>query len=238
MAEKYYGMNGYGYCAENPIRFIDHNGRELVIKGNLSNDALSQLQERTKNRIQLTRDSETGIISYIINKGKRLKGDAKIIVAIINDPNITVNLITTEKNVTSMGNLMIGGAFMGNEVSYSIEGDVHINAFQEVNPIVLGSADDFTHTAGKMLLHEVTESYIGAQITQKMGTGVGPATQTDATNINSVYSRAHNKATPQTPIFQTMYDRYGRIVYYPAQAVKVEWSVKKGNKSKVIQVLQ
>ncbi|MBR0500898.1 MAG: RHS repeat-associated core domain-containing protein [Bacteroidales bacterium] len=92
MAEKYYGMNGYGYCAENPIRFIDHNGRELVIKGNLSNDALSQLQERTKNRIQLTRDSETGIISYIINKGKRLKGDAKIIVAIINDPNITVNV--------------------------------------------------------------------------------------------------------------------------------------------------
>ena len=85
-------MNGYGYCAENPIRFIDHNGRELVIKGNLSNDALSQLQERTKNRIQLTRDSETGIISYIINKGKRLKGDAKIIVAIINDPNITVNV--------------------------------------------------------------------------------------------------------------------------------------------------
>jgi len=35
----------------------------------------------------------------------------------IDNQSITVNIITTDKNETSTGNLMVGGAFMGNTVT-------------------------------------------------------------------------------------------------------------------------
>lgn len=153
----------------------------------------------------------------------------------IDDKSITVNLITTDKNETSTGNLMTGGAFMGNTVTTDADGNKTVNAYQEVNPNVLGSADAHTNTQGKMMMHEATEAYAGAQISKKSGVSAGPATQADASNPRSVYSKAHRKATSQTPFYQTLYDTNGNVTTDVTQAVRVEWSVTKRNKSKVIQ---
>lgn len=34
MAEKYYGLSPYGYCGNNPMRYVDPTGKEIVIVGN------------------------------------------------------------------------------------------------------------------------------------------------------------------------------------------------------------
>lgn len=220
--------------ANNPIVFIDPDGREVIISGALSEDALQQLQGRMKDRITLSMDKD-GRLSYTVNEGQKLKGNAKRMAGMIDDKSITVNLITTDKNETSTGNLMIGGAFMGNTVTTDADGNRNVVANQEVNPNVLGSADAHTNTQGKMMMHEATEAYAGAQISQKSGVSAGPATQTDASNRRSVYSKAHRKATPQTPVYQTLYDKNGNVTTDVKQAVRVEWNVTSGSKSKVIQ---
>ena len=130
---------------------------------------------------------------------------------------------------------MFGGAFMGNTVTTDADGNVNVMANQEVNPNVLGSVDAHTNTMGKMMMHEVTEAYAGAQISQKAGVGVLPVTQADIANPQSVYNRAHNRATSQTPVFQTLYDKNGNVTIDVTKAVRAEWSVTRGSKSKVIQ---
>jgi len=200
----------------------------------ISNDALQQLQARVGKSITLSMDDK-GKVSYTTNTDNKLRGDAKRMAGMIDNNSITVNLNTTEKNETSTGNLMIGGAFMGNTVTKDADGNTKVVANQEVNPNVLGSADAHTNTPGKMIMHEATEAYAGAQISQKEGTGVGVATQADVANPTSVYNRAHNKATSQTPVYQTLYDKSGNVTTDVTQAVRVEWSVTNNGSSKVIQ---
>jgi len=127
---------------------------------------------------------------------------------------------------------MIGGAFMGNTVTTDANENRTVVANQEVNPNVLGSADAHTNTMGKMMMHETTEAYAGAQISQKSGVSSPMGGQ-----AGSVYQRAHNRATPQTPVYQTMYDRSGNITTDVTQAVRVEWNVTNRGRSRVIQTL-
>ena len=108
-------------------------------------------------------------------------------------------------------------------------------ANQEVNPNVLGSADAHTNKQGKMMMHEATEAYVGAQISKKSGVSASPATWADASNPRSVYRKAHRKATPQTRVYQTLYDKNGSVTTDLNQAVRAEWNVTKGGRSKVIQ---
>ena len=220
MVEKYYNISSYGYCYGNPLRFIDPDGRDIVITGELNQEALKQLQNKVRGNITISMD-DNGKLSFTQNRDKNLRGDAKRLAGIINDNSITVNLKTTAGDKTSMGNLFVGGAFMGNTVTKDASGNVTaITANQEINPNVLGVADDHTKTSGKMIMHEATEAYQGALISKRQGVSSGPSNK-----VGSVYKEAHNKATPQTPVYQTMYDRSGNKTQDIQQAVRAEWSV-------------
>jgi hypothetical protein len=236
MAEKYYSLTPYNYCGNNPMRFVDPDGRYVVISGALSDEALRQLQHKMHNRITLTMNAENGRLNYTINEGQKLKGDAKRMVGMIDNQSITVNIATTNQNETSTGNLMVGGAFMGNSVTTDADGNRTVVASQEVNPTVLGNADAHTNTIGKMMMHEVTEAYAGAQISQKSGVSSPMAGQ-----AGSVYLQAHKKATSQTFVYESIYDKAGNKLgmlpggLYPNNVARSEWYVIKGTKSKVIQ---
>lgn len=82
-------------------------------------------------------------------------------------------------------------------------------------------------------MHEVTESYQGALISQENRVSSGNSRES-----NDIYLEAHGKATPQSEIKMFLYDKNGRKTREQKEAVKMEVVVinphNKKNKTKVI----
>ena len=225
LCEKYYNISPYAYCANNPVMLIDPDGREVYISGSLANMAVQQLQAKVGKKIQLSLSSDNKLCYNVVGKG-RLNKSSQNVIKFIDDSNITVNLITTDKNKTSTGNLFIGGAFMGNNVKLNTDGDVvHTTAYQEVNPQVLEKADTYAGK-GTFVMHELSEAYEGAKLSVEQKTS-----SPNSGDENSVYKTAHKKATYQPAVYTRYYDRNGNVISTQQGAVRVEWYVKPNNES-------
>src|SRR5690606_36577721 len=153
---------------------------------------------------------------------------------------IVVNVNAENTTTTKSGDSYIGGAFAGNTVTTG-EGGNTVVAEQEVNPGVLGKMSSAHGKPGADMLHEVTEAYQGALISQKKGTSSPGANQ-----AGSVYPKAHSKATKQSgSVHERIYDASGKEMQmspgggYPQGVKSADWYVKdkKGNKV-VIQELK
>ena len=226
LAEKYFHISPYSYCAGDPINKFDPDGRDVVITGPLANMALQQLQSKIGKKVQLSLTNDNYLCYNIVENG-RLNKNTRTLIGIIDNSDITVNMITTDKNKTSTGALFVGGAFMGNNVETDANGNViNTTAYQEVNPQVLNEADKYS-SRGTFMMHELTEAYEGAKISASQ-----KVSSPNSGGVNSVYSKAHNMATDQPPVYQRLFDKNGRETPHPAEAQKAEWYVKPNISSK------
>ena len=191
LAEKYYPMGGYGDCAGSPICLVDLDGRmaifsdDVELSGPERNEAFIQLQSSVQGELLLSMDSD-GKVSYTQVKEGKLSRNARQLINAIDDNAITVHINAANTTQTPSGNLFIGGAFLGNTVTENT-----IVAEQSVNPNVLGKISEAHDKPGADMLHEVTEAYQGALISQKKGVS-SPASNQRARYIAVLTKRQNN----------------------------------------------
>lgn len=225
-------VSPYVYCMNNPILLTDPDGRDVIISGSLASLALSQIQAQTGGGLMLSL-GEGGYLCYDITGVQKLTRTARNVIRMIDNSAITVNMETTSGNTTSNGRLIVGGAFLGNQVTRDAAGNIiNVDAYQMVNPEVLGKADAYSKK-GTFIMHELTEAYKGAEISTEQGTS-----SPEAGEKGSVYNDAHNKATHQPPVYQRMLDTNGNITTDPSKATRVEWYVKPYDESSKESIIQ
>ncbi|MCC8034587.1 MAG: hypothetical protein LIO77_01475 [Rikenellaceae bacterium] len=236
-AEKYYSHSPYSYAVGNPILYVDINGDSVDLGGPARQAAFDQLNDRLGNELTLTM-GENGRISATQIEGVKLSRAGKQALKAFNSADIKVKVWAENRKETSSGELFIGGAFLGNTVTQNADGTTTVVAMQTVNPDVLGSMSNAYGKPGQDILHEVTEAYHGGLISQRSGIS-SPASN----HPGSVYQRAHNRATRQTPAFENIYDNAGNQLQmlpggvYPSNISRAEWYVKKRGQSTIIQTL-
>jgi len=198
---------------------------EVYITGSMANQATEELQKSTS--LTLSRDSETGKISA--TGEAKTKSDEKLAEA-INSTSVKVNVTAENTSTTTSKGSYVGGAFMGNTVTNGANGNTVV-AEQEVNPTVLGKMSSAHGKPGADMLHEVTEGFEGALISQKKGVS-SPASNT----AGSVYEKAHSRATKQSGnVYETVYDGSGKVIQSTdPNARMVQWHVIGKNRKEIV----
>ena len=200
MADKYPSLSPYNYCAWNPIKLVDPEGKEVYINGEHADRAVSRLQTK---KLKITRDSETGKLSVSFRSKfsmKDLSDDEKLLYDAIEDENISVQVTTAKTGTihqkgetvhifTSIADGAIHGTYGG-----SFDGTVYLNdkcaiSYQFLD---LDLLDENGYNQG--VPHEVTESYLFWKKTLGKGEAIKPAYDD---RPHPDYYNCHERAIPQ-----------------------------------------
>lgn len=184
LSDKYPNISPYAYCAWNPVKLVDPDGRDVYIIGDEKSkaEALRQIQQKSKN------------MTFSIDKNGKLsfEGEAKTkreryMANIINSENVHVNLKVQNHSNHNGQTIDIGG-FDGNALS---EDGKSITTFQVINVAKSGNQDIECDNLGNMIWHEISESYEGGLISLTNQKNAPPAIKG---NDKTVYRKAHYAA--------------------------------------------
>ena len=192
LAEKYYHLSPYTYCAGDPVNLVDPEGRKIKITGKLYQEALNGLEYISGLDLELDKGNYLFIKDNLDNTGGYYNLESELLARIINDNTICVNIRTlnTQEIVQDINHYVLVGSFYGN--IYDKNSNV-VYALQIVDPIILNSISSVNSTPGADMLHEVSEAYEGALIAKKESRSIGNSKEEPF-----LYKKAHERAYPQS----------------------------------------
>ena len=214
---KYPGMSPYNYCAGNPVKMVDPDGRDVFLRSedraSLANVGLlynHMKKTYESKRFKLKFDHKSGQLHATFTPGrffwqKRLSSKQRTLLNLCDGPDshhFRINLIATKtKGQTppifdGKAARMFGGAFGGNRLIDGIR-----ETYQYIYVKQLEHLDEITNSEfGKSFHHELTESFEGGKLADERSLQeVKPTTDINSPDYQ-LYREAHDRATPQPPI--------------------------------------
>ena len=202
MSDKYPSISPYVYCAWNPVKLVDPDGREVYINGDQADRAVERLQTK---KMEITRDNETGKLSVAFRGEYSLDDlsyDERMLYDAIVDENVSVQVTAAKTGTitqngetihtfTSIADGDVHGTYGG-----SFDGTVYLNdrcaiSYQFMD---LDLLDENGYNQGTP--HEVTESYLLGKKTLSKRESIKPAYE-NSTQPHLDYLDCHERAISQ-----------------------------------------